>query len=210
MAEPPETGKTQAADAWAKLLADPAHAPELLALAAVQTLGPKAADWATQTRGAYPTATNQALTRLATRQFTRFGGVGGAIGALAGSYTPAALLASTALTQAELALHIAAAHGLDPTDPGRAADLLVIAGIHATTEEAKAAILEAHEGNGGDLTRFAGAIARQTTGWGLIKLANRYFPGTAFLTALLTGTNSAHQAAARATAYYRNNHESQD
>nr|WP_296064261.1 hypothetical protein [uncultured Actinoplanes sp.] len=212
MAEPPETGTASgtAADAWGKLLADPAHAPEFLALAAVRTLGPRAAEWAAQTRAAYPKATDQALTRLATSQFTRLGSVGGAVGALAGLYTPAALMAGAALTQAGLALHVAAAQGLDPTHPDRAAELLVIAGIHASTADAEAAIRKAGEGDSGPLTRFAGAIARQAAGWGLVKLANRYFPGTAFLTALLTGTSAARQAATRATAYYRRSQESQD
>jgi hypothetical protein len=192
---------------WAALLANPGRAPELLALTAVQTLGPRAQRWATQTRASYPQATDEAISRLATSQFTRGGTVASALGALAGSYAPAALLASSAVTQAEITLHIAAAYGHDPTDPDRAADLLVLAGIHPTVESARAAIT-AQTGN--TLRQLAGRAATQTGAWALVKLATKYLPGTAFLTAVLTGTSKAKTAAARADAYYRTRNESQD
>src|SRR5206468_3563632 len=85
-------------EAWAKLVADPGHTPELLALAAVQTLGPRARDWARRTRDAYPAATGTGLARLATAQFTRFGNLGSVFGAVAGSYASVALLGAAALT----------------------------------------------------------------------------------------------------------------
>ncbi|NMO54528.1 hypothetical protein HH310_25500 [Actinoplanes sp. TBRC 11911] len=201
----PHEGQTPS-DPWASLIANPGRAPELLALAAVQTLGHRASDWATETRASYPNATNQALSHLAARQFTRVGTIGSAISALAGSYAPAAILASAGITEAELTLHVAAAYGFDPTDPDRAADLLVIARVHPTVELARDAIRSGHGSSKSTLVRIAAA---QTAGWALVKLAGRLFPGTAFLTALLTGTNAAASAAARADAYYRRK-ESQD
>jgi hypothetical protein len=191
---------------WATLLANPGRAPELLALTAVQTLGPRARIWAAETRDNYPQATDEALSRLAATQFTRGGTVASALGALAGSYAPAALLASAAVTQAEITLHIAAAFGHDPTDPDRAADLLVIAGIYPTVEQARAAMTAKTT----TLRQLAGRAATQTGAWALIKLATKYLPGTAFLTAVLKGTSKAKTAAARADAYYRRRKESQD
>ena len=202
---------TERTDPWAQLIADPAHAPELLALAAVQVLGPRAQAWAAQVRAAYPTADNAALARLATRQFTRFGGVTSLFGAVAGSYAPVALLAGAAVTHAELVLHLAAAYGQDPTAPQRAAELLVVARIHPDTEEAARAIAVARRpayddpGSLGDAILRLGRliVARSGGGWTAARLANRYFPGAGLLTAVLTSTASAQAAAARANSLYR-------
>ncbi|WP_433792678.1 hypothetical protein [Actinoplanes sp. CA-252034] len=107
-----------------QLLAEPARTPEILAHALVQTLGPRARAWAGDVRSMYPTASREALARLATQRFTRSAGLRGGAGALAGPYAPIALGAATVITHAEMVLHLAAVHGLDPTDPERAADLL--------------------------------------------------------------------------------------
>jgi hypothetical protein len=200
---------TEQTDPWAKLIEDPGHAPELLALAAVQTLGPRAAEWVARTRASYPAADNAALARLATRQFTRFGGLGSFFGAVAGSYAPVALLGSAAITQAEISLHLAAAYGLEPTDPQRAADLLVIARVHPTLADAEAAIAAARRpsydeaGLSDAVWRLGRMIATQSGGWALVRLVNRLFPGIGVLAAVLAGTASAQSAAARANSYYR-------
>jgi hypothetical protein len=178
----------------------------------VQTIGPRAQAWATQTRAAYPTADNAALARLATRQFTRFGGVTSLFGAVAGSYAPIALLAGAALTHAELVLHLAAAYGQDPTDPRRAAELLVVGRIHPGTAEAARAIADARKpaydepaSLGEAIVRLGRLIvARSGGGWTAARVTNRYFPGTSLLTAVLTSTASAQGAAARANSFYRN------
>ncbi len=207
----PQRQPQKRTDPWAQLIADPAHAPELLALAAVQTIGPRAKAWAAQTRAAYPTADDAALARLATRQFTRFGGVASVFGAIAGSYAPAALLAGAALTHAELVLHLAAAYRQDPTDPQRAAEILVIARVHATKEEAEAALASARRPAYDESVSLTEAIvrlgrliaARSGGSWTAARLVNRYFPGTSLLTAVLSSTASAQGAAARAAAFYR-------
>lgn len=193
-------------DPWAGLIADPARAPELLAIAAVQTLGPRAQEWAARTREAYPAAGTDALVRLATRQFTRFGSLTGIMGAVAGSYAPVALVGAAALTDAELALHIAAAHGLDPTDEERAADLLVIGRVHATKGDAVDALAEARRpayDSKEPLWRLAGFVAAQTAAWAVVKVVNRRFPGTSLLAAFLANTASANATAARAAKYYK-------
>lgn len=197
-------------EAWAKLLADPGHAPELLALAAVETLGPRAQEWAARTRESYPRATDQALARLATRQFTRFGSFGSLFGAVAGSYAPIALLGTAALTHAEVVLHVAAAYGMDPTDPQRAVELLVLSRVHPTRTDAEAAVAAAKrpaydtDGRFPDaVVRLGRLIATQTGGWGALRLANRFFPGTSLLAAVLSSHASAQSIGVRANSFYR-------
>ena len=198
-------------DSWARLVADPSHTPELLAITAVQILGPRARTWAERTREDYPTATPEALARLATRQFTRFGTLTSLFSALAGSYAPVALVGSAALTDAELALHLAAAYGLDPTDPQRAADLLVIIGVHDSVEEAEAALAvagrPAYETAGGgerrNVVRLARLFAAQTAPWAVGRVLSRRFPGTSLLAAVLSGRVTADATAVRATAHFK-------
>ena len=127
---------------WAKLVADPGYAPELLALAAVQTIGPRAKEWARAApRGLPERHRRRGLARLATKQFTRFGSGrrrlrGG--GRLVRSDRSARR--RSRLAHAELVLHLAAAYGLDPTDRERAVDLLVLTRVHPTAEDAEAAL----------------------------------------------------------------------
>ncbi|MET8147649.1 hypothetical protein ACIBSW_06960 [Actinoplanes sp. NPDC049668] len=196
-------------EAWAALIADPGHSPELLALAATQTIGPRAQRWARRTRDAYPTATADGLARLAVEQVTRFGGVSSLVAAAAGSYAPVALLGAGAFTQAELALHVAAAYGLDPTDPERAAELLVLARVYPGRQEAAAAlaVAQGHGPESAGLTeanrRLGGRLAVKAGGWAAIRVVNRYFPGAAVLAAVLGSRGAAAMMAARATFYYR-------
>ncbi|MEU8816169.1 hypothetical protein [Actinoplanes sp. NPDC048796] len=206
VAYPVRQAKVERTDPWAGLIADPARAPELLAIAAVQTLGPRAKEWAARTREAYPAAGTDALVRLATRQFTRWGSVTGILGAVAGSYAPVALLGAAALTDAELALHIAAAHGLDPTDEERAVDLLVIGRVHASRAEAVDALAEARRpayDSKEPLWRLARMLTAQTAAWAAVKVVNRRFPGTSLLAAFLATTSSAQATAARAAKYFK-------
>jgi hypothetical protein len=204
-AEEPPAERT---DPWAQLIADPGHAPELLGLAAVQFFGPRAKDWANRTRDAYPAASEQAIARLAVRQFSRFGGLSSVFGAVAGSYAPVALVGASAITHAELVLHLAAAYGKDPTGPERVAELLVITRVHPTLPDAEAALdaarRPAYEDGGlsSAVWRLGRMVAAQTGAWTVLRLVNRFFPGTALLAAALTGNSSAQMVAARAMAYY--------
>lgn len=201
--------RPQRTEAWAQLVADPGHAPELLALAAVQALGPAAKEWARRTREAYPTATSHGLARLAVRQFTRFGTVGSIFGAVAGSYAPVALLGTAALTQAELVLHVAAAYGLDPGDERRAADLLVLTRVHPSRADAEAAIAAAKQPAYEDDSKLSDAAWRfgrmattQAGGWLALRLVNRFFPGTSLLVAALASRSAAESVGSRATTFY--------
>jgi hypothetical protein len=196
-------------EAWAQIVADPGHAPELLALAATQTVGPRAQDWIHRTREAYPTASDDALARLAVAQFTRFGSVGSVFAAVAGSYAPIALLGSNALTYAELILHVAAAYGLDPTDPRRAVDMLVLTQVHPTAADAEAAIESARQpAYEGDTTltdavwRLGRMAAAQAAAWTVLRVVNRFFPGTTMLAAVMTSRSGARNMGTKAVRYY--------
>ncbi|WP_189079840.1 hypothetical protein [Mangrovihabitans endophyticus] len=208
MGLPPRT--EWAPEIWSHLVADPGHAPELLALAAVHSIGPRAHEWARHVRDSYPAATGDAVARLATRQFTRLGGLSSSLAAIAGSYAPIALAVTSALTHAQLVLHIAAAYGVDPRSHDRAADLLVLTRVHGSRAEADRALHVAQQpayadggvtGAAGRLGRMAGTAA---AGWTALRIANRLLPGVSLLAATLGGRSAAEAVAARATMLYRN------
>ena len=147
------------------------------------------------------------LAELAARQFTRASGVGSVLGEIAGSYAPVALLGTVAITHAELVLHVAATYGADPTDPRRAADLLVITRVHPTLADAEAALDACRRTKaGGGVTsaiwRLGRMVFAPTAGWALLRLANRHLPGIS----MLAGTASSQAVAARAIAHYRGCH----
>jgi len=187
-----------------RLAADPGHAPELLALAAVQTIGPRAKEWAQRTREAYPKATDAAVARLAADQFTRLTSPTSIVTALAGSYAPSTLIATTALTHARVILHVAAAYGIDPTDEARAADLLVLTRVQPSRENAEAALAAAKQQQRATDTakRIARMVATNAAGWVAVKLVSRYFPGTSLLAASLVSRSSARNMAERAITHY--------
>ena len=119
----------------------PAQASELLALHGLTALAP-----ALRRRPAGP-VTDQAGTaeavQAAVDRAARRAGRDGVITGTAFVVAYPAALGSLYLTQTLMVLEIAAAYGHDPTDPGRAAELLVIRGRHATLEQAAAALAAA-------------------------------------------------------------------
>jgi hypothetical protein len=200
-----------------RLLVDPAHAPELLAVTAVRLIGPRAAAWADAVRSAYPGATDEGLARLATRRFVRLAAAGGLVSAGAGVFGPAAELATAALARAGLVLHLAAAHGHDPAHPDRAAELLVLTQVHADESAARAALKAAAEGQqraaGNEPPpvtraveaglRLAVPLAAETGGWAVLRLAARVVPGARVIAATAGQAAAAERLATRASAYYR-------
>ncbi|BCJ41756.1 hypothetical protein GCM10010168_74440 [Actinoplanes ianthinogenes] len=125
---------------WSRMRADPQYAPEHLALEAVRRLGPEAAEWAARTRAGRPGITPDELATLAVKNFTTLARLSGAVSGVAG--LPGAVLdvGVLAWTQARMVLHIAAAHGADPTAPERATDLLVLQRVHKAAETARTAL----------------------------------------------------------------------
>lgn len=210
VARTPETGWRAVGP---QLRDHPGFAPELLALAAVDALGPRASAWVEQVRRAYPEADADGVARLATRRFVRMAGTGGALAAGAGLFAPVAELAAVLWTQANLVLHLAAAYGRDPAHPDRAAELLVLTLVHPDDGTARAALAAARaadapaEGPWGRVAeaawRLATPVAAQAGGWLGLRLAARLLPGAAALAAATGGTATAERLAARAVARYR-------
>uniref|UniRef100_A0A7L6BE48 EcsC family protein n=1 Tax=Micromonospora robiginosa TaxID=2749844 RepID=A0A7L6BE48_9ACTN len=197
----------------------PGFAPELLALAAVDAIGPRARGWVAQVREAYPQADADGVARLATRRFVRMAGTGGGLAAGAGLFAPAAELAAVLWTQANLVLHMAAAYGHDPAHPDRAAELLVLTSVHPDEGAARAALAAARaagepaDGPWGRVAeaawRLATPVAAQAGGWLGLRLAARLLPGAAVLAAATGGTAAAERVAARAVGRYRRARQSQ-
>ncbi|MFC7547025.1 hypothetical protein [Plantactinospora sp. GCM10030261] len=196
-----------------RVLDDPGRAPELIALAAVDLLGPPARNWVERTRAARPEAGPDELTRLAAARFTRLVGVGGALAARTGVLAPVAEIATVTWAHASLVLHVAAAHGHDPTDPERAVDLLVLTGVHQDAPAARAAlgavdtdhpVLEppllrlAVAGR-----RLAGPFVNRLAGWLALRFVVRGIPGAAPFTAAVGYSMSARRLAARAATRFQ-------
>ncbi|XTZ15827.1 hypothetical protein ACQSSU_31350 [Micromonospora echinospora] len=196
-----------------RLLAHPAFAPELLALAAVERIGPRADAWAAALREAYPNAGSAGLARLATRRFVRLAGWGGATAAVAGLFAPLAELAAVLWTQSGLVLHLAAAHGRDPVDPERAVELLVLTRVHPDAESARTALAAARAETGeGEppwdrvaeaAWRLATPLAAQAGGWLALRLASRLLPGAAALATAAGNSAAVERLAARTITAYR-------
>jgi hypothetical protein len=204
---------------WDRLRTNPGYAPELLALAAVAELGPRARDWAGELRGRYPGVSTEGLVRLATRQCGRLASMAGATGiTVTGVSAPVAGLVGLAWAQARMVLQVAAAYGKDPTDPERAVDLLVLTHVHPSEETARAALATAeqeattarvpslNDARGmveEALWRLAAPLSTRTGGWALRRLAARLLPGAGLLLAVSAATARTERLAARAISHYR-------
>ncbi|WP_320065418.1 EcsC family protein [Micromonospora sp. RTGN7] len=138
--ETPDAPEAPPARLWDRMREDPQYAPEHLALEAVRRLGPEAAQWASWERAQRPNVSAEELAEQAVRKFVNRARLSGAVSGAAG--LPGAVLdvGVLAWTQARMVLHIAAAHGIDPTHPDRATDLLVLQKVHRVAETARLAL----------------------------------------------------------------------
>ena len=126
-----------------RLWADPVHMPEHLALFAHRHFASRAADRIARLRAARPDDDVGELERRVVGRAVRTTTVEGAL-----TVGPFVLLVPVAfcgalLTQARMALELGAIAGLDPADDARAADLLVLQGVHPDAASAQAALTEA-------------------------------------------------------------------
>ncbi|MFY1696760.1 hypothetical protein [Solwaraspora sp. WMMA2101] len=212
-AQPPTPVGVPDGIGW-QVLARPAYAPELLALAAVDRIGPAARDWVARLRSDYPAASDDALARLAARRFTRYAGAGAVAAGAAGLLGPAMELVTLGWAQAALTLHVSAAYRHDPTDPQRAAELLALTGVHPDVDAARAALAAAQrpaDDDGDPVARWSGGAQRLAElagglsggGWALLRLPARLLPGARALVACAGDTLVMARLAARATAHYR-------
>ncbi|GAA3387183.1 EcsC family protein [Cryptosporangium minutisporangium] len=135
-----ETPSAIPANLLARMKADPAHAPELLVMAAVEKFGPEAALWMARTRAAHPYVADHVWVPVIQTRFIRLSKYSGAAAGAAGAVGAVVDVGVLAWNQARMVLHIAAAFGYDPTHPDRAAELLVIRGLQTKLDAARTAI----------------------------------------------------------------------
>jgi hypothetical protein len=163
----------------AAMRADPTHAPEHLALAAVERLGPEAHTSVIKLRAQFPTATDANLAKLVRDRFVRQARLSGAAAGVAGAPGAVIDFGVLAWTQARMVLHLAAVHRHDPRERERAAELLVLTGVHkyqSAAEKAldvaarKAPVTSLIQTRGGSWLQLAGALA-QMVGLRAIKRA---------------------------------------
>ena len=124
---------------WERLRADPVRAPEHIALAASRMHAPAAAEWADEKRGRLAVSHHE-LARMAKRRhatMARFEGAATGVGGIFTAVPDAVLLA---WIQSRLVFFIAAAHGFDPHDPMRPAELLVLRGLYPDPQTARKAL----------------------------------------------------------------------
>ena len=124
---------------WERLRADPARAPEYIALAAAERHGPAAAAWVEERRGLYAHSPAE-LAQMAKRRHAALARFGGAATGVGGIVTVIPDLAATAWIQSRMVFFIAAAFGYDPHDPMRPAELLVIQGLYPDPYSARRAL----------------------------------------------------------------------
>jgi hypothetical protein len=174
---------------WARLVADPGYAAEHVAREAVRRLGPEAADWTARMRRRYPTATSDALARLATTELVRTARRQGAGALLGGAAGAGAALAVLARTHVRLVLTVAAVYHLDPTAEARGREVLDLLRLPRLTQPGVVAGL-----NG---ARLMGAL-------GARRLAARTVPFGAAIAGAIHSGRSTEALAVRAVQAYRN------
>jgi hypothetical protein len=121
---------------WARLRADPVRAPEHVALAAARVHGPAAAAWAEEHRG----RSGKKLARMAKRRHAALARYEGAATGVGGFVTLVPDLVLLAWIQSRLVFFVAGSYGLDPRDPMRPAELLVLRGLYPDRETARRAL----------------------------------------------------------------------
>src|SRR5215218_8120534 len=100
---------------WHRLRADPARAPEYVALAAAERHAPAAARWVEDRRAMYAVTPHELALMAKRRHAGAATGVGGIV-----TFLPD--LAAAAWVQSRLVYFVAASYGFDPLDPMRPAE----------------------------------------------------------------------------------------
>lgn len=119
---------------WRRIVAEPDRAPELIALAAARRFAGPAAEWAQETgHGIAPAA----LADKAFRKHVHLSRAEGLALGVGGAVTSAGNAVGLGWIQARMIFFIAAAHGYDPHDPMRPAELLALWGVYDTPAQAR-------------------------------------------------------------------------
>jgi hypothetical protein len=187
----------------------PMQAAELLALAAVAHYGPGAAAHIGTLRDQYPSAAKEGIARAAAHRFVRQARNRGVMAGLAGPLAVLLDAGTLHALHADLILHVAAAHGQDPTVPERAAELLYLLGVHDSTAEASTAVSSAIEPTGkpaGDPTKLGRPLARTLT-VGVLRLGARrvlrLIPGAGALIGAVANARATEEMVTRVLRFYR-------
>jgi EcsC protein family len=122
---------------WNRMLAEPARAPEYIALAAADRFGPEAEKWVAI---AGPGQSPKKLARIAYRKHVRLARLEGGLLGLGGVFTAAPDIVALLWIQSRMVFYIAAAYGYDPRHPMRPAELLALQGVYGTPAEARRAL----------------------------------------------------------------------
>jgi uncharacterized protein (DUF697 family) len=122
---------------WNRILAEPARAPEYIALAAADHFGPEAEEWV---RIAGPGLSQKKLARVAYRKHVRLARLEGGVLGLGGVFTAAPDIVALLWIQSRMIFYMAAAYGYDPRDPMRPAELLALQGVYRTPADARQAL----------------------------------------------------------------------
>lgn len=192
----------------ARIRADPARAPEIIALAAADRHGPAARDWAGEHRGDDP----RKLARRAKRIHARWARVSGAATGLGGALTMVPDMAAAIWIQSRMVFFIAAAFGYDPLDPMRPAELLTLLELYDDPAQARAALDGAGRTlaeatvrralSASDERSLASRLARMLVRRGASRFAGRSIPGIAVVVNSVGNERAARDLADRAIAFY--------
>jgi hypothetical protein len=216
-ADPGET-ELPPAGLWQKMKADPEYAPEHLALEAVSRLGPQAATWVERTRARYPGIPADTVAQIAVRRFTTYARLSGAAAGATGLPGAVIDIGVLAWTQARMVLHIAAAYNIDPADPERATDLLVLQNVHKYTQTARTALAVARGNESADKLFERKSQPTQMSqvflqlGWKLAQMAGvraakkmfaKMVPGAAIILGTWANSSATKDLAKKTVALYR-------
>lgn len=196
---------------WQRLRADPARAPEYLALAAAERHGPAAAQWVAQRRAMYA-VTPAELALMAKKRHAGLARYSGAATGVGGFVTVIPDLAAAAWVQSRLVFFIAAAYGFDPLDPMRPAEQLVLQGLYEDPASARRALdgagthvaqamVESKLGGSSD-DALAMRLARMVGRRAVRRLAGRLIPGFAIAFNAIGNERDTRALADRAIAFY--------
>jgi len=193
-----------------RLRADPARAPEQLALAAAERHGPWARRWADELRGRYGFGPDELAAR-AKRSHAALARTSGAVTGLGGAVGIVPDLVGLAWLQSRLVFCIATAYGFDPLDPMRPEELLVLWEVYDDPVRAREALdgagqhlaLAYAQGrlSGGDAS-LAGRLARMVAERGAKRAAGRLIPGFASIVNAVGNERATRRLADRASAFY--------
>lgn len=192
---------------WRELRADPSRAPEHIALAAAQIHGPAAAGWVHRKGG----EAGPRLARAVRRRHARMARLEGAAMGFGGAVTVLPDLVLLAWIQARMVFFLAAAYGLDPTDPMRPAELLFLQRVYPDPAAARAAL----DGTGKRFARayvesrvrghdelLATKLLKMVAGRAGSHLAGRAIPGIAIAVNAIGDEASTRELARRAMRFY--------